>query len=176
MRPPGAKLLMWERERRADDSSPIEATGPIECFRSDSDEREMLLLTNGTPPAPAREERLEVICELGDSSVEAGPIVFAIGLDVPKDWAEELAAWYRHEHGPILLECSDWSGFVIARNCDPGSNRHYVLHRLRAKQALVSKARARARSTPWFMRMQNHEWFQRPFMRTEWHRTGFFWL
>ena len=95
-----------------------------------------------------------------------GDWLFHVGLWTPPDFREELLAWYRHEHLPILLECPLWDGCrFVEQKTDKGC-QFYALHQLADKAALDSAERKRSRSTPWFTRLSVHPWFDGAFTRT----------
>ena len=111
-------------------------------------------------------KRMQLLFTGGRFGRTAGDWLFHVGLWTPPDFREELLAWYRHEHLPILLECRLWDGCrFVEQKVDKGC-QFYALHQLADKAALDSAERKRSRSTPWFKRLSVHSWFDGAFTRT----------
>lgn len=163
-----SRLMLWEYATT--DAVRNLPTNPLlEVFVAHEGGGALALSDRITANDRVPDRSLETVVELGETSSSAGPFLFMIRLKVPADWQQELIAWYRCEHGPILLECDDWCGFLVGRNT-ASDTEYFVVHRLNSMDALTSDARARARETPWFRRLQAHQWFTEPIARRLWRR------
>lgn len=96
-----------------------------------------------------------------DKAFEA-PFLYTVGFKVPADRADEFDRWYREEHVPLLMECTDW--WMVRRfrviSGEPAPPTHLALHYLGNASALESDARARARATPWRAKLATETWFK----------------
>jgi hypothetical protein len=115
--------------------------------------------------APSR-----VLFVAGRHGARAGEWLFRVGLRVPAAQRDELLAWYRDEHLPILLECAAWDGCRFVEAATDG--RFFALHQLSDRSALESPERARSRATPWFHRLKRYDWFDESFTRTLYRRLS----
>ena len=86
------------------------------------------------------------------------------------DFREEFVAWYMIEHMPILLECPQWDGCRFVETSVTNGCQFYSLHQLNDRAALDSAERKRSRSTPWFKRLAQNDWFDGAFTRTLYRR------
>lgn len=143
-----------------------------ECFTREDGRCSLVLCESGSVPPDTVEKRVSVLFSGGRSGADAGPWVFCVGLWMPADWAVEFCAWYRHEHAPILLECPVWSGFRFVEQPVAEGRQFYALHWLADRAALDSEFRKRSRSTPWFLRLAQNDWFDGAFVRVLAKRTG----
>lgn len=141
------------------------ALGPAECLQRDDTQGGIILCNEGRAPQGVYEKRGTRLFTAGQYGSEAGPWVFLVGIWTPEDWREEFCAWYRCEHGPMLIECPEWQGFEFIDIPESNGCRFYVLHRLADRSALDSEERKRSRSTPWFRRLAKNAWFDGPFER-----------
>ena len=115
--------------------------------------------------------RLETLFAQGRFGSGQGRFLFKVGIRTPVGFREELLAWYRKEHLPILLECPEWDGCrFVHEEVDEGC-RFYALHQLSHRRALESNERARSRSTPWFFELKRNDWFDEPFSRVLYRRV-----
>jgi hypothetical protein len=171
-------MLIWQSSLT--DREEIEAlagrtTGVSECLLRDDNEASLILCEQGRAPKRVVEKRVSPLFSAGRHGPEAGPWIFLVGIWTPEDWRAELCAWYRCEHGPMLLECREWQGFQFLEMPTKRGCQFYVLHRLAARAALDSEQRQRSRSTPWFRRLAKNKWFDKAFERVLWHRIGLLW-
>jgi hypothetical protein len=161
-------MLIWETGA-VDASRAAEiaahATGAAECLRRDDGQGWLILCNDGVAPHGVVETRATRLVFGGDVGADAGPWVFLVGIAAPAEWREELCAWYRCEHGPILLECPHWRGFELLESTVETGCELHALHRLADRSALDSDERRRSRSTPWFARLARNAWFDGPFER-----------
>ena len=115
--------------------------------------------------------RLDPLFAQGRFGSGQGRFLFKVGIRAPAKFREELLAWYRQEHLPILLECPEWDGCrFMHEEVDEGC-RFYALHQLSHRRALESNERARSRSTPWFFELKRNDWFDEPFSRVLYRRV-----
>lgn len=73
----------------------------------------------------------------------------AVSLSVPESHEQELAAWYREEHLPLLRRVPGWQLTTRYRLLDGEAPRHLSLHRIDDLSAFESEAYRHATSTPW---------------------------
>jgi len=161
-------MLIWETSA-ADEASAQRvaqhAIGRAECLRRDDGQGWLVLCGSGVAPPGVVETRATRILGAGDVAADAGAWVFLVGIWTPREWGEELCAWYRDEHGPILLECPQWRGFELLESSVASGCQFHALHRLSDRAALDSDERRRSRATPWFARLAANAWFDAPFER-----------
>jgi len=113
---------------------------------------------------PAKRE-VNVLFTGGTYGADAGPYLFHVGLPVPNDFRDEFLSWYKDEHLPILLETPEWQGCRFVEERVANGLLFHALHQLSERSALDSDARKRSRSTPWFVRLAQHAWFDKGFAR-----------
>lgn len=142
-----------------------------ECLVRDDRRGSLIVCEKGQPPSGVEEKQVTQLFSGGRVVSDAGGWVFFVGLWVPKDWRSELYAWYKCEHGPILLECPDWEGFQFFEGNSDCGCQFYVLHRLSDRRALDSDWRKLSRSTPWFRRLSRNKWFDKPFQRVLYRKS-----
>lgn len=105
-----------------------------------------------------------VMVRTGMSAPEAldAAILYAVWFEVPAAARSDFDAWYEREHGPMLLDCSDW--LMIRRfevvDGTPECYTHLALHYLRDASALSSPQRQAARDTEWRARLAASDWFK----------------
>ena len=114
--------------------------------------------------------RLETLFAEGRFGPDHGRLLFKVGIRTPAEFGEELLAWYRREHLPILLECREWEGCRFVREDAGDGCRFLALHQLSHRRALESNERSRSRSTPWFFELKRNDWFDEPFSRVLYRR------
>jgi hypothetical protein len=161
-------MLIWQTSSvQPEQLQPLVAkvTGPAECLLRDDKKGSLILCERGSVPEGVQEMRGTTLFTGGSYGPEAGSWVFLVGVWTPEDWREEFCAWYKCEHGPILLECPEWQGFRFVQVPSTSGCQFYVLHRLSDRAALDSEHRKRSRRTPWFKRLATNEWFDEPFER-----------
>jgi hypothetical protein len=141
------------------------AAGVAECLVREDKTGSFILCERGTAPKGVLEMHLTPLFSGGRFGPGAGPWVFRVGLWTPKDWRSEFFAWYKCEHGPILLECPDWDGYQFFESPSARGCQFYVVHYLADRSALDSEWRRLSRSTPWFRRLAKNKWFDGPFER-----------
>jgi hypothetical protein len=171
-------MLIWQTPSiTRDDLDAIAAcsTGTAECLVRDDNKGSVVICDDGIAPENVVEKRVTALFSAGRFGPDAGPWIFSVGVWTPEDWREEFCAWYRHEHGPMLLECREWRGFQFVEMPTERGCQFYVLHRLAARSALESEARKRSRSTPWFQRLAKNEWFDEAFERVLCKRLSLVW-
>lgn len=107
----------------------------------------------------------------GVDDVLDAPYLYAVFFKVPADRRAEFEDWYEHDHIPVLLECADWLAARRLRIADgePADWTHLTLHYLADLRALDSAERARARTTPWRMRLAQEHWFNGAYLVFEKH-------
>jgi hypothetical protein len=136
-----------------------------ECLVREDRRGGLIVCEKGRAPGSVQEMQVTQLFSGGRAGPDAGGWVFFVGLWTPKDWRSEFYAWYKCEHGPILLECPDWEGFQFFEGPTDRGCQFYVLHRLSDRRALDSEWRKLSRSTPWFRRLARNKWFDKPFQR-----------
>lgn len=151
------------------------STGSAECLVRDDNQGSFVICDEGRAPEDVVERRVSALFSAGRFGPDAGPWIFSVGVWTPEDWREEFCAWYRHEHGPMLLACPEWRGFKFLEMSVERGCQFYVLHRLAARSALQSEARTRSRSTPWFRRLSQNAWFDEAFERVLCQRLSLLW-
>ena len=171
-------MLMWQTS--AIKAEKVEALasgarGAAECLLRVDKKGGVILCEQGKAPKAVSETRLTPLLSAGRVGPEAGPWIFLVGIWTPADWREELCALYQCEHGPILLECREWSGFQLMEASAEKGCQFYVLHRLADRSALNSRQRERSRATPWFKRLSKHKWFDAAFERVLCYRSSLLW-
>ena len=114
--------------------------------------------------------RLETLFADGRFGPGHGRLLFKVGIRTPAGFRDELLAWYRQEHLPILLECPEWNGCRFVREEAHEGCRFHALHQLSHRRALESSERSRSRSTPWFFELKRNDWFDEPFSRVLYRR------
>ncbi len=160
-------MLFWETpstDARALKALAARTTG-AECLVRDDKGGGLVVCKQGKKPKKVVEKQVTTLFSGGRTGPEAGSWVFFVGLWTPKDWRSEFCAWYKCEHGPILLECPDWEGYQFFEGNSDRGFQFYVLHRLSDRRALDSEWRKLSRSTPWFRRLSRNKWFDKPFER-----------
>jgi hypothetical protein len=171
-------MLIWQTsafERKSVEALAARAIGAAECVRRVDRKGSIILCDQGRAPKGVDERRVTRIFTAGRFGPDAGPWIFMVGIRTPKDWREELCAWYQCEHGPMLLECPDWQGFQFLEASAETGCQFYVLHRLASRTALDADERKRSRATPWFRRLSKNAWFDGPFERVLAHRLTLQW-
>lgn len=136
-----------------------------ECLVRDDRRGGLVVCEKGEPSDGVVEKQVTNLFSDGRAGPDAGGWVFFVGVWTPKDWRSEFYAWYKCEHGPILLECPEWKGFRFFEGHAERGCQFYVLHRLSDRSALDSEWRKLSRSTPWFKRLAKNKWFDKPFER-----------
>lgn len=114
--------------------------------------------------------RLDTLFAEGRFGPGHGSLLFKVGIRTPAGFGEELLAWYRQEHLPILLECPEWNGCRFVREEVHEGCQFHALHQLSHRRALESSERSRSRSTPWFFELKRNDWFDEPFSRVLYRR------
>jgi hypothetical protein len=171
-------MLMWQTSvTNAGEVAALagRAKGAAECLIREDKKGSVILCQKGKAPTGVSETRLTPLVSAGRFGAEAGPWIFMVGIWTPADWREELCAWYQCEHGPILLECPEWSGFQLMETSANSGCQFHVLHRLTDRSALDSRQRKRSRATPWFRRLSKNKWFDEPFVRVLCYRSSLLW-
>ena len=171
-------MLMWQTSAiKAEEVEALaaHAKGTAECLLRVDNKGSVFLCDQGKAPKGVIEKRLTRLFSGGRFGPEAGPWLFAVGIWTPRDWREEFCAWYRCEHAPMLLECTEWSGFQLTETVARRGCQFYALHRLADRSALDSKQRKLSRATPWFRRLSKNKWFDGPFERVLCHRSNLLW-
>lgn len=141
------------------------ASGAVQLLAREDSLGSLVLCDRGSAPQGVLERRVTELFSSGRVGPRVGNWVFRVGINVPKAWRSEFCAWYKCEHGPILLECSDWEGFQFMEEPSNRGCQFYVLHYLAERDALDSEWRRFSRSTPWFKRLARNKWFDKPFER-----------
>ena len=171
-------MLLWQTA--ATNAEEVEALashakGAAECFLRADNKGSVILCERGRAPKGVIEKKLTRLFSGGRFGPEAGPWLLMVGIWTPADWSEEFRAWYQCEHAPILLECTEWSGFQLMAAASQRGNQFYALHRLADRSALDSKQRKRSRATPWFRRLSKNKWFDAAFERVLCYRSSLLW-
>jgi hypothetical protein len=171
-------MLVWESssaKRKEIEAVAAYSRGASECLVRDDNKGSVILCERGRAPKSVTEKRLTLLFTSGRTSPDAGPWIFSVGIWTPKDFREEVCAWYQYEHGPMLLECGDWQGFQFLEMSTERGYQFYVFHRLASRVALDSDQRKRSRSTPWFHRLARNKWFDKAFQRVLLRRMNLLW-
>lgn len=109
-----------------------------------------------------------------ETAMEA-PILYAVFFHVPSEREHDFNEWYDVDHITTLLECKDW--LMVRRfriiSGEPENWTHLALHYLASEKALESPERARARNSPWRMRLAQESWFQGHYVVFEKHGPCF---
>jgi hypothetical protein len=169
----GIRMLirLYPTSEAADErQSSAAAIGATEFFvRADAPGAVELIDGDAAPSGPADMPAAMLFTggEFGDAG---GDWLFMVGLWTPEDFREEFVAWYKIEHLPILLECPQWDGCRFVETPVSNGCQFSSLHQLNDRSALDSAERQRARSTPWFKRFSQNDWFDRAFTRTLYRR------
>lgn len=103
------------------------------------------------------------------------PILYSVFFSVPDDREDDFNAWYSEEHVPMLLKCDDWLMFrrFLIEDGEPQPWTHLALHYLNDMSAFDSPEREAARSTDWFNKLMEEQWFQGSTMVYEKHGERF---
>ncbi len=171
-------MLIWQSalvKRKQIEALAAHTRGSAECLVQDDNRGSVILCEEGRAPKEVVEKRVCPLFSSGHSGPESGPWVFFVGVRIPEEWREEFCAWYRCEHGPMLLECGEWRGFQFLEMSTGEGCQFYVLHRLASRSALDSEQRDRSRSTPWFRRLAKNKWFDKAFERILYQRISLLW-
>lgn len=91
--------------------------------------------------------------------------LFLVRFAIPLDYKAEFIAWYIFEHAPLLLEEPDWHSYVLLEADIASDFNIAALHFIHRPETLDCLARARSRSTPWWLRLSKNNWFDEPFQR-----------
>lgn len=161
-------MLIWEtgaRSRKQLGLLAARASGAPQCLVREDKVGSFIFCDRGDAPEDVVERQATELFAAGRYGPGAGPWVFRVGIWAPKDWRSEFTAWYKCEHGPILLECPDWEGFQLFETPSTRGCQFYVAHYLSDRRALDSEWRRLSRSTPWFKRLSKNKWFDKPFER-----------
>lgn len=136
-----------------------------QCLVREDKAGSFVFCERGDPPPEVLEKQVTELFSAGRSGPGAGSWVFRVGIWTPQDWRSEFTAWYKCEHGPILLECPEWEGFQFFETPSGRGCQFYVAHYLSDRSALDSEWRRLSRSTPWFKRLAKNKWFDGAFER-----------
>jgi hypothetical protein len=139
-----------------------------ESFLRDDSKGSLVVCANDSakPAGAPVVKKLQLLFTGGHYGREGGDWLFYVGLWTPKAFREELLAWYKMEHLPILLECPLWEGCRFVEQKVEKGCQFYAMHQMSDKAALDSTERTHSRSTPWFKRLSANEWFDGAFTRT----------
>jgi hypothetical protein len=161
-------VLIWETtatSTKALGALTARAAGATECLVREDRAGSFIFCERGRPPDDVLEKDVTELFFDGRSGPRAGSWVFRVGLWTPKDWRSEFCAWYKCEHGPILLECPEWEGYRFFEAPSVRGCQFYAVHYLSDRSALDSEWRRLSRSTPWFRRLAKNKWFDGAFER-----------
>lgn len=161
-------MLIWETtstSAKALEGLARRANGAAQCLLREDKAGSFIFCERGDPPKAVLERQVTELFSAGRHGPGAGSWVFRVGIWTPQDWRSEFTAWYKCEHGPILLECPEWEGFQLFEAPSPRGCQFYVAHYLAERSALDSEWRRLSRSTPWFKRLARNKWFDKPFER-----------
>ena len=161
-------MLIWETTStspKALEALAARANGAAQCLVREDKSGSFILCERGRVPKDVLEKQVTELFSGGRIGPGVGSWIFRVGIWTPKDWRSEFCAWYKCEHGPILLECPDWEGFQFVEAPSARGCQFYVVHYLADKAALNSEWRRLSRSTPWFRRLAKNKWFDKAFER-----------
>jgi len=161
-------VLIWETtatSAKALGALAARTSGAAQCLVREDKAGSFIFCERGDPPKDVLEKQVTELFSGGRCGPAAGSWVFRVGLWTPKDWRSEFCAWYKCEHGPILLECPDWEGFQFFEAASARGCQFYSVHYLADRAALDSEWRRLSRSTPWFKRLARNKWFDGAFER-----------
>ena len=162
-------IRTYSTSDRAHDPAAARSPGAEYFARVDGDGG-VELIDGATAPSGPGEMQATTLFTGGDYGARGGPWLFMVGLWTPVDFREEFVAWYMIEHMPILLECPQWDGCRFVETSVTNGCQFYSLHQLNDRAALDSAERKRSRSTPWFKRLAQNDWFDGAFTRTLYRR------
>ena len=137
----------------------------IETFASVDDDKGLIILHSDREIDHPSIVPINLLFSGGKVGSNAGDYLFMVGLGVPAAACAEFLDWYRNEHLPILLECPTWNGCRFVERPVSEDHQFYALHQLEDRTALQSEQRQRSRTTPWFIRLKQHPWFDEQFTR-----------
>lgn len=119
-----------------------------------------------------RVHRVETCFTAGDFGRKGGRHLLFVGAWTPDDYRTEFAAWYEIDHVPLLLASPTWDGCRVVEEKVAKGAQFYSLHQVSDLAAFDSEERKQARDTPWFHRLQVHDWFDEGFTRCVYRRLG----
>ena len=137
----------------------------IEMFAAQDTGKGLIILHSESEVDDPCMVRINPLFSGGNVGPNAGRYLFMVGIWVPQAVCGEFLDWYRNEHLPILLECPTWDGCRFVESPVLEGHQFYALHQLEDRSALESEERRRSRTTPWFMRLKQHPWFDEQFSR-----------
>ena len=161
-------MLIWETaatSAKTLGALAAHASGAAQCLLREDKAGGFIFCERGDAPRNVLERQVTELFSGGCHGPNAGAWVFRVGLWTPKDWRSEFCAWYKCEHGPILLECPEWEGFQFLEAPSARGCQFYAVHYLADRAALDSEWRRLSRSTPWFRRLAKNKWFDGAFER-----------
>jgi len=118
------------------------------------------------------EDAFTLLFAAGRIGPHGGDWLLHVGLWTPLEFRNEFLAWYEIEHLPILLECPAWDGCRFVEQRVDNGCQFYALHQLADASALDCEQRKLSRSTPWFKRLKDNQWFDEAFVRTLYRRPS----
>lgn len=101
----------------------------------------------------------EIIQEHGDVD-RVAPLLFVVAFSAPESDLDELDAWYREEHAPMLLKAEAWRGVRLVDVAESNAPwTRVAIHRLADASALESPERRAAGETPRRRELAARPWF-----------------
>jgi len=149
-------------------------TNLIEVYRATEKEEYLTLGGNNSllkHLVTTNEVNIATTC--GRFGLQAGEYLFCVAIWVPDDSRDEFFDWYRIEHFPMLVECETWDGGRLVERRANDGHQFYALHNLTSPNALDSEERINSRSTDWFKKLAENDWFDGAFVRTLYRRFPF---
>ena len=80
---------------------------------------------------------------------EDAPFQMTVSLQPPDGAEDDLVAWYREEHIPMLLEVPGWRRIRLCQQVDGSGPRFTALHELESPAVFETEPYRTATSTPW---------------------------
>ncbi len=146
-------------------------TNLIEVYRAT--EKEEFLSLGGTSSLLKHLDKtteVQIATTCGKFGMQAGEYLFCVAIWIPNDFRNEFFNWYKIEHFPMLVACETWDGGRLVERQEKGGHQFYALHNLTSPKALDSAERKNSRSTDWFKKLAENDWFDGAFVRTLYRR------
>jgi hypothetical protein len=85
----------------------------------------------------------------GEPWTDDAPMIMTVSLQPPPGAEDDLIAWYRQEHAPMLLEVPGWRRVRLYEQVEGNGPRFTAVHELESQAVFETDAYRRATSTPW---------------------------
>jgi hypothetical protein len=112
----------------------------------------------------------------GEPWTDDAPYQLCVSLQPPPGAEQDLIAWYRDEHGPLLLQVPGWRRVRLFEQVEGAGPRFTALHELESNAVFETDEYRKANTTAWrervigsVVRRERHIFkFLRGFPRPEW--------